>query len=112
MIYLYRLALPLATIASLPYYLYRMLRRGGYSHKIMHRLGFWPDLKPRKKGVIRIWIQAVSVGEVSSITKLLHDDPFEASTGIYPEPQGVCYVVKPLGEKKFEILGSITPEQW
>ncbi|OUU07676.1 MAG: histidine phosphatase family protein [Verrucomicrobia bacterium TMED40] len=41
-----------------------------------------------------------------------HDDPFEASTGIYPEPQGVCYVVKPLGEKKFEILGSITPEQW
>ena len=73
MIYLYRLALPLATIASLPYYLYRMFRRGGYSHKIMHRLGFWPDLKPRKKGVLRIWIQAVSVGELSSISKLLEN---------------------------------------
>ena len=41
-----------------------------------------------------------------------HDDPFEATTGIYPEPMGVCYVVKPLGDAKFEILGFIPPSAW
>ena len=41
-----------------------------------------------------------------------HDDPFEATTGIYPEPMGVCYVVKPLGDAKFEILGFISPSAW
>ena len=41
-----------------------------------------------------------------------HDDPFEATTGIYPEPMGVCYVVKPLGDAKLEILGFIPPSAW
>ena len=41
-----------------------------------------------------------------------HDDPFEAATGIYPEPQGVSYVVKPLGDGKFEVIGSIKPADW
>ncbi len=40
-----------------------------------------------------------------------HDDPFEAATGIYPEPQGVAYVVKPMGDG-FEILGRIGPDDW
>ena len=41
-----------------------------------------------------------------------HDDPFESATGIYPEPMGICYVLEPLGEKKFKILGFFTPEGW
>ena len=41
-----------------------------------------------------------------------HDDPFEAATGIYPEPQGVAYVVKPGADNKFEIVGSIKPTDW
>lgn len=41
-----------------------------------------------------------------------HDDPFEAATGIYPEPQGVAYVVKPEGNGKFDVIGSIKPDQW
>ena len=40
-----------------------------------------------------------------------HDDPFEAATGIYPEPQGVVYVLKPDGES-FTIVGSINPDEW
>ena len=40
-----------------------------------------------------------------------HDDPFEAATGIYPEPQGVAYVVRPDGET-FEVLGAIAPGDW
>lgn len=41
-----------------------------------------------------------------------HDDPFEAATGIYPEPQGVAYIVKPLDEGKFKIVGAIKPTDW
>lgn len=41
-----------------------------------------------------------------------HDDPFEAATGIYPEPQGVAYVIKPLESNEFKIVGSIAPTQW
>jgi len=40
-----------------------------------------------------------------------HDDPFEAVTGIYPEPQGVAFVLKP-GADGLEVLGSIAPDQW
>lgn len=41
-----------------------------------------------------------------------HDDPFEAATGIYPKPQGVCYVIKPINNKSFQILGRIGPKEW
>lgn len=41
-----------------------------------------------------------------------HDDPFEAATGIYPEPMGVCYIIEPHGNGKFSILGSINPDEW
>jgi phosphohistidine phosphatase SixA len=41
-----------------------------------------------------------------------HDDPFEAATGIYPEPMGVAYVLRPMGEGTFDILGSIAPDAW
>ena len=41
-----------------------------------------------------------------------HDDPFEAATGIYPEPMGVCYVLEPKGKGKFLILGRIGPGDW
>jgi len=40
-----------------------------------------------------------------------HDDPFEAATGIYPEPQGVAYVLRPTGDG-FEVLGHINPDAW
>lgn len=41
-----------------------------------------------------------------------HDDPFEAATGIYPEPMGVVFVLRPEGDGSFEVLGSILPDQW
>ncbi|MFO6465786.1 hypothetical protein ACK8OR_15440 [Jannaschia sp. KMU-145] len=40
-----------------------------------------------------------------------HDDPFEAVTGIYPEPQGVAYVLSP-ADGTLEVLGSIPPDAW
>jgi len=41
-----------------------------------------------------------------------HDDPFEAVTGIYPEPQGVSYILKPKGDGSFEVMGHIAPDAW
>nr|WP_230374391.1 histidine phosphatase family protein [Pontivivens ytuae] len=41
-----------------------------------------------------------------------HDDPFEAATGIYPEPMGVAFVIRPTMAGEFEVLGSIPPDGW
>jgi phosphohistidine phosphatase SixA len=41
-----------------------------------------------------------------------HDDPFEAATGIYPEPMGVAFVIKPDGKGGFEIVANVAPGEW
>lgn len=41
-----------------------------------------------------------------------HDDPFEAAAGIYPEPMGVAYVLRPDGHGGFQVLGSLAPDAW
>ena len=41
-----------------------------------------------------------------------HDDPFEAVTGVYPEPQGVAFVLRTNGDGTVKIVGSIDPENW
>jgi broad specificity phosphatase PhoE len=41
-----------------------------------------------------------------------HDDVFEAATGIYPEPQGVAFVVKPDGQGSFEIVANLEVDEW
>lgn len=70
MLWVYRiLFLPLLLLAS-PYYLWRMLRRGGYGAGFSQRLGFLPSLPAHPK---RIWIQAVSVGEIEAIGPLIKE---------------------------------------
>lgn len=71
MIWLYRLLfLPVLLLAS-PYYLYRMLRRGGYAKDFAHRFGWIPCSPARPPETRRIWVQAVSVGEVQALQPLL-----------------------------------------
>lgn len=41
-----------------------------------------------------------------------HDDPFEAATGLYPEPQGVTFIVKPDGKGGFDLIADLTPSEW
>ncbi len=41
-----------------------------------------------------------------------HDDIFEAATGIYPDPQGMAYVIKPDGDGGFEVIANMLPEEW
>lgn len=41
-----------------------------------------------------------------------HDDIFEAATGIYPDPQGIAYVVKPDGRGGFSLVANVLPREW
>lgn len=41
-----------------------------------------------------------------------HDDIFEAATGIYPDPQGMAYVLTPDGNGNFKIVANLLPDEW
>ena len=70
-LWLYRLLYIPFLICSCPYYLYRMLRRGGYAKDFGHRFGAYSDKPSSSPGKKRIWIQAVSVGELRAIEGLI-----------------------------------------
>jgi len=67
----YRFIYPFVAILAAPYFIYRMFRRGGYGFKFHYRFGLFPRLRKKEKNSFRIWIQAVSVGELSSLSKIL-----------------------------------------
>lgn len=71
MIWIYRLLfLPLLLVAS-PYYLWRMRKRGGYGENFGNRFGGVGPLPAKTPGRKRVWLQAVSVGEMLAIAPLL-----------------------------------------
>jgi len=83
MLWLYRLFfLPLLLLAT-PYYLLRMRRRGGYGTGFSHRFGATAALPPKRPGVRRVWIQAVSVGEMLAIEPVLDALAADPAVEIY-----------------------------
>ncbi|WP_224816175.1 histidine phosphatase family protein [Hasllibacter sp. MH4015] len=54
---------------------------------------------------------AAPIAEGTNRVIVGHDDPFEAVTGIYPEPQGVAYVLR-VADGQVEVLGAIGPDAW
>lgn len=78
--FLYNVLFPLGLILFLPGYLIKLVRRGGYRDKFGQRLGFY-DAALRQRLAVgkRVWIHAVSVGEVRIALKLSarmkRDDP-------------------------------------
>ncbi|MSU48033.1 MAG: 3-deoxy-D-manno-octulosonic acid transferase [Opitutus sp.] len=71
MLWLYRIFFLPALVILGPGYLRRMRRRGGYSKDFSHRFGKHPELPPKKKDRPRVWLQAVSVGEMLAIGPIL-----------------------------------------
>ncbi|WP_082782748.1 3-deoxy-D-manno-octulosonic acid transferase [Cephaloticoccus capnophilus] len=70
-LWLYRALYPFALLIGSPFYLRRMWRRGGYREGFSHRFGRVPSLPAKREGVSRLWLQAVSVGELLAVAPLL-----------------------------------------
>lgn len=78
-------------------------------------LNFYPaeDFTPEQMESMRqaALPMMIEIPENGNTLLVGHDDVFESVTGIYPEPQGVAYILKPDG-LDFEILGRVGPEEW
>jgi len=69
---IYNLAFPVVLLVLLPGFLVRMVKRGKYRHKFWQRFGIYsPRVLEKLGGGNRIWIHAVSVGEVMIAMKLI-----------------------------------------
>ncbi len=71
MIWLYRLLFIPVLLVMAPGYLRRMKRRGGYRENFAQRFGKHERLPKKEPGVKRVWLQAVSVGEMLAIAPIL-----------------------------------------
>ncbi len=62
---LYHILFAIGFTAMLPRFLYRMWRRGGYRRGFLQRLGWYDaDTQARLRAKPRVWVHAVSVGEI------------------------------------------------
>lgn len=69
--FFYNILFALVYMAMMPYFLMRMWRRGGYGNGFMQRFGrYAPDVANRLKE-LRLWIHAVSVGEILVALKFI-----------------------------------------
>lgn len=82
MLWLYRLLFLPALLVLAPGYLRRMQRRGGYRENFVHRLGAHPQLPAKSGRARRVWLQAVSVGEMLAIGPIL-DGLKQAGVEVY-----------------------------
>ncbi|MEM0965786.1 MAG: histidine phosphatase family protein [Verrucomicrobiota bacterium] len=71
---------------------------------------YTPEQFAEMKKRVAPYLSAIPADGTNTVI-VAHDDPFEAATGIYPEPQGVTFVLKPLGDG-YQVLGSIAPDAW
>ena len=71
MIWIYRLFFLPGLLVSLPRYWWQTRRRGSIKERLGQRLGWVPRPKAKSPGKVRVWIQAVSVGELQAIHPLL-----------------------------------------
>ena len=71
-LWIYRLMFMPALLVLAPGVLWQMRRRGGYREDFAHRFGRLPALPPKQPGRTRVWLQAVSVGEVLAVEPIIH----------------------------------------
>jgi 3-deoxy-D-manno-octulosonic-acid transferase len=70
--FLYSLALALAMLVTLPYWLFQMALRGKYRKGFLERIGRVPHrLRVPRGNESTIWVHAVSVGEVLAVSGLV-----------------------------------------
>lgn len=70
--FFYNLLFPVVLLLLLPGFLIRMTRRGNYRHKFGQRFGIYSaGVREKIAGTNRVWVHAVSVGEVNIALKLI-----------------------------------------
>jgi len=70
-------------LLALPYYLLRMKRRGGYRRHFSQRFGAVEPMGEKTPGVRRIWLQAVSVGEMLAVGPVIEAFRSDPAVEIY-----------------------------
>ncbi|MDL5054758.1 3-deoxy-D-manno-octulosonic acid transferase [Oscillatoria laete-virens NRMC-F 0139] len=71
---LYNLLFSTAFLLALPFYAWKMIKRGKYRDGFLERFGVYPrKLREALHGREVIWVQAVSVGEVMAALKLMEE---------------------------------------
>lgn len=80
-------------------------------------LNFEPaaDYTPAQEAAMRDRVRPLlSAPPVAGYNTVLvgHDDPFEAATGLYPQPMGVAVILKPDGKGGFAIIADVAPGEW
>lgn len=83
MLWLYRLLFLPVALLSAPYYGWRMRRRGGYGAHFGQRFGATPALPAKRPGVKRVWLQAVSVGEMLAVAPLIEGLRRDSTVEVY-----------------------------
>jgi phosphohistidine phosphatase SixA len=68
------------------------------------------QMKEMKSNVMPLLTKVPASGKNTVIVG--HDDIFEAATGIYPDPQGIAYIVKPDSKGSFKIVANLLPDEW
>ncbi|MBM4142478.1 MAG: glycosyltransferase [Lentisphaerae bacterium] len=70
--FVYNLLFAAGFLLMLPRFAFRMWRRGGYRRNFLDRLGLYgPEVRARLAGRPRIWVHAVSVGEVNVAARFM-----------------------------------------
>jgi 3-deoxy-D-manno-octulosonic-acid transferase len=93
--WLYNIIFAIGFLLMLPRFLVRMARRGGYLRDFQQRFGrYGASVEARLGEGPRIWVHAVSVGEVYVALKLMADwrarGPGSASFSAPPPPRGTA----------------------
>lgn len=83
MLWLYRLLFLPVLIVLAPHYLWRMRRRGGYGERFFQRFGSHHQLPAQRAGVSRVWLQAVSVGEILAIDPVIESLTHDGTVEVY-----------------------------
>jgi 3-deoxy-D-manno-octulosonic-acid transferase len=74
LLFLYNLLLPIVLLVTFPFYLRRMLKRGGYGQNFIQRFGLYSKrLTKRFAEGGWTWVRAVSVGEIVMAIRLLDE---------------------------------------
>lgn len=83
LLWIYRLCFPILLLLSAPYYLWRMRRRRGYTEHFGNRFGAGDPLPEARPGVRRVWLQAVSVGEMLAVGPVIEALAQDANLELY-----------------------------